>query len=101
MKRKRAENDSVIERVNCYLKGFEAFGIFVANSLYKKYCGDVSKLRNMVRPGSKLCKAFSNDVSRDLENFLAQNDFSIEGWVHKYMLYYYLESQVLLYQPLL
>ena len=82
MKRKHAENVSVIERVNCYLKGLEAFGIFVANSLFKKYTGDVSKLRSMVRPGSKVCQAFHNDVSEDLEHFLAQNQFSIEGRVH-------------------
>ena len=78
MKRKREENESKIEKVHCFLQGLESFGMFVAASLSLKWNGDLSKLRRLVKPGSKVYSDFHNKVSEDLEKFLSRNDFTVE-----------------------
>ena len=64
--------------MNCVLQGLEPFGLFVGCWLWKKWEGDIKKLRSLVRPGSQECNKFYNQVATDLEEFLVDNEYTLE-----------------------
>lgn len=68
------ESSRKIIRFHCLIDTLESWGLFCGMWFSKKFSGDITKL-NKLRKSTD----FYNEISADLENFLAFHEYTIEA----------------------